>query len=217
MGVERTHVAEPGAAAQPAQLDPPQPDASRFTEGGLAGLLHHGDAATIARAVSGIQRRHGNVATGRLVRAAISRTATGLADAAATTRFVGVAKTLATNWVKLATPEARAKLLTDAALAELKTLKVPEYAVSVTDTGSNAGAFDFQTWTMEIGKSAFEGALPGRPRSPTSPTRSCTSRVTASSGSAWPGCGRAQARSRRRSQRRCSCSRASATRRSSSR
>lgn len=161
MGVERTHAAERGPATRTALREAEQPAASRLPGGDLAQLLHHGDAATIARTVSGIQRRHGNVATTRLVRAVISRKATGLADAAATTRFVGVGKTLAANWVKLATPEARAKHLTDAALAELKTIGVPAYAVSVKDTGNDAGTFDFQTWTMDIGKDAFDGAVPG--------------------------------------------------------
>jgi hypothetical protein len=32
----------------------------------------------------------------------------------------------------------------------------------VKDLGSNAGQFDFQTWTMEMGKDPFSGPLPGK-------------------------------------------------------
>jgi len=147
-----------GASARP--VHPALATPGAVTGDGLAHLLHHGDAATIARTVSGIQSRHGNGATGRLVRAAISRKETGLADPAAVTRFVGEGRKLKANWVKLATPEARAKCLTDAALAELKTLKVPEYAVSVEDLGTNSGQFSFAVWTMRIGKDPFSGSLP---------------------------------------------------------
>jgi hypothetical protein len=161
MGVEREHGGA-GPAAQPARpaRETPGADERSASPAGLADLLHHGDAATIARTVSRLQRRHGNVATTRLVRAVISRKETGLADAATVARFVGVGRTLKANWVKLATPEARSKLLTDAALAELKTLKVPEYAVSVEDLGNDSGRFSFRVWTMRIGKAPFSGPLP---------------------------------------------------------
>jgi hypothetical protein len=165
MGGDRLQHPPPGPAVAPGRavhpgLATPEAVTHLAAGDGLAHLLHHGDAATIARTVSGIQSRHGNGATGRLVRAVISRKETGLADAAAVTRFVGEGRKLKANWVKLATPEARAKCLTDAALAELKTLKVPDYAVSVEDLGTNSGRFSFSVWTMRIGKDPFSGPLP---------------------------------------------------------
>jgi hypothetical protein len=159
MGVSAAMGIEHESARRAVPTAPPPRTASERpapAPDGLAEILHHADAATIARTVSRLQRRHGN----RAVRAAISRAPTGLADTKVVDRFVGVAKTLADEWDKLKTPEARAKLLTDAALAELKTLGVPAYAVSVKDLGSNAGSFDFQTWTMEMGKDPFAGPLP---------------------------------------------------------
>jgi hypothetical protein len=153
MGTEH----EPARRTAPT-APPPRPASERPAAAGLAEVLHHADTATIARTVSGLQRRHGN----RAVRAAISRAPTGLLDTTVVDRFVGIAKTLATNWDKLATPEARAKHLTDAALAELKTLGVPAYAVSVKDLGNNAGSFSFPTWTMNMGTAPFSGPLPGK-------------------------------------------------------
>lgn len=156
------HARATPTTAPPARPGPTALAGSAHEHAGLdlAQLLHHGDAATIARTVSGIQRRHGNIATTRAVRAAISRVETGLAATTARDRFVGVGRTLGASWVALATPEARAKLLTDAALAELKALKVPEYAVSVQDLGANSGQFSFSVWTMRIGKDPFSGPVP---------------------------------------------------------
>jgi hypothetical protein len=60
----------------------------------------------------------------------------------------------------IAGPEAPAPA--DAALAELKTVGVPAYAVAFKRTlGAAAGQFDFPTWTMDVGKTPFEGANPG--------------------------------------------------------
>jgi hypothetical protein len=126
------------------------------------GLLRHADAAILARTAAGLQRSRGNHATGVLLRAVLSRKETGISEGAAAARYVAIAKTLHAEWDALATPEARVKKLTDAALTELKTVGVPAYAVAFKSTlGAAAGQFDFPTWTMDVGKTPFEGANPG--------------------------------------------------------
>jgi hypothetical protein len=43
-----------------------------------------------------------------------------------------------------------------------ETVGVPAYAVAFKSTlGAAAGQFDFPTWTMDVGKTPFEGANPG--------------------------------------------------------
>jgi hypothetical protein len=128
----------------------------------VSDLLRHADAASLARTVAGLQRGRGNRATGRLLRAVLSRKETGISEETAAGRYVAIAKTLHAEWDALKTPEGRVKKLTDAALAELKTVGVPAYAVAFKATlGAAAGQFDFPTWTMDVGRTPFEGANPG--------------------------------------------------------
>ncbi len=153
-GGEEISAAEGAAATRPQ----PQPGSA----GALGDMLRHADGAILARTVAGLQQSRGNHATGRLLRAVLSRKETGISDDAAAGRYVAIAKTLHTEWATLATPEARVKKLTEAALAELKTVGVPGYAVAFKSTlGAASGQFDFPTWTMDINKTLFEGANPG--------------------------------------------------------
>lgn len=79
---------------------------------------------------------------------------TGIGATVAVGRFVAAAKKVQTDWATL-TPEERASKLGAAANAELTTAGVPATTQKVEEL-SVAGQFDFETWSLELGKKAFE-------------------------------------------------------------
>ncbi len=136
-----------------------------------------GGSAAIAPAaalVVALQRSAGNAAVTALISRDESATATASAPATAPAplpdktgiasrhgigRYVAAAKKVQADWATLAKAEDRAKALGAAANEELKLAGVPAAKVRVKKLAVN-GEFDFATWTLDIGKTAFEKATP---------------------------------------------------------
>lgn len=85
---------------------------------------------------------------------------TGIGAPPAVARFVAVAKGVEKEWTTLGTGDKRAQKLGDAANEELKKAGVEPCTVKV-EAMDSAGAFGFRTWTLRIGKNAFEKATVG--------------------------------------------------------
>jgi hypothetical protein len=86
---------------------------------------------------------------------------TGIGARLAVFRFIEAAKKVESDWVALGTADARAKAFGAAANAELKLAGVPEVKVKVKKMDSS-GQFSFSTWTLQIGKEAFDKAAADR-------------------------------------------------------
>ena len=129
----------------------------------LPALLRVADGATLARAAIAMQRTHGNAAVASvLAREPVAyarppRPQDGLADSGAVSRLAEAGERLGRDWLGLATPEARAGVLLDAANAELRALGIPEVGIGPVDRKVDA-LFDYKSWTMKVDFSALEAA-----------------------------------------------------------
>jgi hypothetical protein len=130
--------------------------------------------APAAALVVALQRSAGNAAVTALIARDDASTATpsapvtapapvpdktGIASRHGVGRYVAAAKKVQADWGTLAGAEARAKALGAAANDELKQAGVPVAKVRVKKLSVN-GEFDFATWTLDIGKAAFDKATP---------------------------------------------------------
>ena len=113
-----------------------------------------------------LQRSAGNAAVAALIARDEAAPApapppdkTGIGARVAVGRFVEAAKKVQADWDTLGSAKARGKAFGAAANAELKAAGVPEVKIKVMKLG-NAGSFDFSSWTLELGKPAFEGPKP---------------------------------------------------------
>jgi hypothetical protein len=118
-----------------------------------------------------LQGSIGNAATARLLArdtptvtapaptpaVAVKAGETGIGAPAAVGRFVGAAKAIQKDWTTLATADKRAQKMGDAANDELKKAGVEQCTVKV-EAMDAAGALGFRTWTLRIGKNAFDKA-----------------------------------------------------------
>jgi hypothetical protein len=80
---------------------------------------------------------------------------TGIGTKVALDRFVAAAKKIKTDWDKLKTGKDRATALGEAAVTELKAAGVPATKIRVKNM-TDAGQFDFESWTLDLGKKGFE-------------------------------------------------------------
>ncbi|MDZ8052277.1 MAG: hypothetical protein RMX68_029975 [Aulosira sp. ZfuVER01] len=83
---------------------------------------------------------------------------TGLATTDATNEYVGEAKQVQADWAKLKTTNERADALLAAVNKQLQAAGVPVCNKAIKDLGTDAGQFDFPTWTLDLGKEAFSQA-----------------------------------------------------------
>lgn len=84
----------------------------------------------------------------------------GLADQGAIENYSTKAHDLLDKWDELGTAEARIKKLVELVNKELTIANVPNCEVKIDDAGGDLGQFDFATWSLDIGKKAFEKADP---------------------------------------------------------
>jgi hypothetical protein len=89
--------------------------------------------------------------------AAVKAGETGIGAPTAVGRFVTAAKGVEKDWTSLGTADKRAQKLGDAANEELKKAGVEPCTVKV-EAMDSAGALGFRTWTLRIGKNAFDKA-----------------------------------------------------------
>jgi hypothetical protein len=79
----------------------------------------------------------------------------GLAKTTSIDTYVGEAKQVEADWVKLNTTNERADALLKSVNTQLKAANVPICNKSVKDLGPAFGQLDFATWTLELGQEAF--------------------------------------------------------------
>jgi hypothetical protein len=79
----------------------------------------------------------------------------GLRSSKSTAAYIAKAKTVAADWVKLGSAEARAKALLAAVNEQLAAAKVPPVKPELKDVVGELAHFHFETWTMVLGEKAF--------------------------------------------------------------
>jgi hypothetical protein len=82
---------------------------------------------------------------------------TGIGTKVAIDRFTAAAKTIKDDWDKLATGKKRATALGEVGVAELEKAGVPATKIRVKNM-FDAGQFDFESWSLDLGKKGFEKA-----------------------------------------------------------
>ncbi len=85
---------------------------------------------------------------------------TGLAVQSSIESYSGKARELLAKWEELGTAEARINKLTELVNVELAAANVPAVGTIISDAEGNLGQFEFTSWSIDIGKPAFETANP---------------------------------------------------------
>jgi hypothetical protein len=132
-----------------------------------------GRSATRVDYVRALQESAGNAATARLLArdtptttapapsptpaAAVKAGETGIGAPTAVARYVTLAMGVKKDWTSLGSADKRAQKLGDGANEELKKAGVEPCTVNV-EAMDSAGALRFRTWTLRIGKNAFDKA-----------------------------------------------------------
>jgi hypothetical protein len=84
----------------------------------------------------------------------------GLAGQDQIENYVGEAREILDKWEDLGTAEARINALTAKVNEYLKNADVPECGTIISDAEGNLGQFEFSSWSLDIGKPAFEADTP---------------------------------------------------------